>query len=116
MDPQIFCWVNSGADTTSQVVMAMAEDGVVLANHLSSSSEWAMHDIGYNSDWKHDLYRQHYPHGYVLVWVDKPLSHPGLQRAYRKNQASGPYGLDPTNASVSPAPSLQEPVNVWDLI
>lgn len=85
----IFCWVNSGRGTDWQVVMAMAEDGTCLASHVSSNEDWAKHDIGITSDWKHEDYRRHYPDGYELVWVDdaKPGNHSGLDAAYAKNQA-----------------------------
>jgi hypothetical protein len=50
--------------------MAIAEDGNVLAKHLSSNTHWAKHDIGITSDWKHNYYKAHYPDGYELVWLD----------------------------------------------
>lgn len=96
MKPKIYCWVNSGMGTDFQVVLAMAEDGHVLASHCSSSETWAKHDIGILGDWKHDAYAKHYPDGYELVWVDDavPGAHPGLDAAYAKNKA-----LSPTEAA-----------------
>ena len=49
---------------------ALADDGTGLANHLSSSVEFAKHDMGLTSDWKHDYYREHAPNGFELEWVD----------------------------------------------
>lgn len=66
--PKIFCFINSGSPGWYNVV-AMSEDGDCLAGHTSSSDSWAMHDIGINSDWKHDLYKAKYPEGYELVWL-----------------------------------------------
>ena len=85
---KIYCWVNSGAGTEWQHVMAMCEDGEVLAGHLSSNRTWAMHDIGITSDWKHDLYQEHCPDGYELEWIDHNdvNTHVGLEAAYQLNQ------------------------------
>lgn len=87
MTPKIFAWVNGGKGTDMQSVNAMAEDGHFLAGHMSSAEFWAKHDIGITSDWKHDLYKAHYPDGYELEWVEDARNHAGLQAAYAKNQA-----------------------------
>lgn len=97
---KIFCWVNSGAGTDWQEVMAMAEDGTFLANHVSSNKGFAMHDIGLTSDWKHDRYKAKYPDGYELEWIDDAKSHPGLMAAYALNQAMKPKDEDPANSAV----------------
>lgn len=66
---------------------AIAEDGTALASHLSSSIGFLKHDMGYKgSDWKHDLYKAHYPDGYELEWVDDPEKHEGLQKAFENNK------------------------------
>lgn len=83
--PKIFAFVNSGAGTDMQMVLALAEDGACLAQHCSSSHTWAKHDIGATSDWKHDEYRKHYPDGYEVVWLDEPGESVELARAYLKN-------------------------------
>lgn len=49
---------------------ALCEDGYGLASHLSSSKEWSMHDMGYESDWKHEIYKEHCPEGYELIWIE----------------------------------------------
>lgn len=88
---KIFCWINSGKGTDWNVVIAMAEDGTSLASHVSSSEPWAKHDIGITSDWKHEKYRDHYPDGFELVWVEgDPREHEGLMAAYALNQANAP--------------------------
>jgi hypothetical protein len=66
---------------------ALADDGTGLAEHLSSSVGFAQHDMGLTSDWKHDYYREHFPGGFELVWVDDPATHPGWQAALEKNKA-----------------------------
>ena len=86
---KIYAWVNSGRGTDMQFVSAMAEDGTILAGHLSSSESFAKHDIGIGSDWKHDKYDAHYPEGWAIEWVDDPKSHEGLLAAYELNQKAG---------------------------
>ena len=46
----------------------MAEDGTILAGHVSSSESWAKIDLTSGS--KRHLYEAHYPNGYRLEWVD----------------------------------------------
>ena len=71
--------------------IAMAEDGEVVANHVSSSIDWAKHDLGFfNSDWQHQHYLKHCPEGYELVWVDDVATHEGWQAALVKNRALAP--------------------------
>jgi hypothetical protein len=84
--PKVFLFINSGAGTDWVASMAMAEDGAVLAQHVSSHDEFAHHDIGHTSDWKHEEYRAHYPDGYEVEWVDDVRGHAGLMAAYAKNQ------------------------------
>jgi len=86
--PLVFCFVNAGAGTDWQKVMAIAEDGHCLAQHISSNESWAMHDIGYRrSEWKHETYLEHYPDGCYLRWIEDPRHHRGLDAAYQLNQA-----------------------------
>jgi hypothetical protein len=85
--PKVFLFINSGAGTDWVVSMAMAEDGHVLASHVSSNDSFAHHDIGHTSDWKHEHYGEHYPNGYAIEWVEDPRTHAGLMAAYAKNQA-----------------------------
>ncbi len=66
---------------------ALAEDGTGLAGHLSSSVNFAKHDIGLTSDWQHDAYREHYPDGFELEWVDDAATHEGWQAALVLNRA-----------------------------
>ena len=65
---------------------ALAEDGHCLAEHLSSSVDFAKHDMGLTSDWKHDRYRAHAPNGYILEWVDDPKVHGEWQAAIELNK------------------------------
>lgn len=68
-------------------VVGLSEDGVVLAGHCSSHVAWAKHDIGVTSDWKHENYREAYPNGFEVIWVDDPQSHPECKAAIDKANA-----------------------------
>jgi hypothetical protein len=68
--PKIFLYCVSGQFANGDVVaLALAQDGVGLATHVSNSPENAKLDLGYTTEKKHDTYRQHYPHGFILEWV-----------------------------------------------
>ena len=73
---------------------ALAEDGCGLAGHLSSSVEYAKHDMGLTSDWKHDVYREHCPDGFELEWVDDVETHEGWRAALALNRARYPQEAD----------------------
>jgi len=90
--PTIFCFINGPKGPGDVLVSALAEDGTFLAEHLSSSVDWAKRDIGFlpmagqaSPTRKHDLYAAHYPDGYELEWVDEPKSHARLNCAYSKH-------------------------------
>lgn len=83
---KIYCFINSGKGTDWIITIALCEDGHCLATHCSSNDYWAKHDIGINSDWKHDEYKKHCPEGYELVWIDDPASSKEVDDAYQKNQ------------------------------
>lgn len=76
--PKIYCFVDSVHEGRGGgvSVVSVAEDGACLAGHFSSDTEWAKHDIGLTSDWKHDIYTSHYPGGFELVWLDDPSKLP----------------------------------------
>lgn len=84
--PKIYCFINGGFPGLLNVI-ALAEDGNVLARHGSSNEYYAQHDIGIHSDWKHDLYKKHYPDGYELVWLE--FEDEGFLAAVEKNKLLG---------------------------
>ena len=93
--PTIFVFCNSGdcrrPSCDWHSMMAVAEDGHHLADHICSNHAWAAHDMGIDENgWKRDLYAAHYPDGFEVEFVDDPRTHPGLQAAYVKNQALRP--------------------------
>lgn len=67
---------------------AFSEDGELLAFHCSSSVNWSKHDMGLISDWKHGIYKEKYPDGYELEWIDYEdlETHPGYLEALRLSQ------------------------------
>jgi hypothetical protein len=86
--PKIFVYVQGRDGDGDLVGVALAEDGTVLAAHLSSSRSWFTRDMGLTSERKHDAYRAHYPMGYELVEVadDEAKDHPGLAAALESNR------------------------------
>jgi len=56
---------NSGSDV---IGVAIDEEGETLANHYSSNEEFSKHDMGFTSDWKHDIYLRRYPEGFRVEW------------------------------------------------
>lgn len=84
MNPKIFGFVNGGTPGW-YIVEALSEDGYFLAQHLCSHPSFGPHDIGVTSDWKHEIYRAHYPEGFEVVWVEDPKTHEGLKAAYERH-------------------------------
>lgn len=58
---------------TGLALDTVLEDGKinVIASHLCSSPSWVRHDMGMESDWKHDVYNEAYPDWWELVWYGK---------------------------------------------
>lgn len=44
-------------------MLAITEDGDVVASHLSSNTDWGKQDMGIGTNWKHDLYDEAYGAG-----------------------------------------------------
>lgn len=98
---KIYCFINSGKETSCQNVQALSEDGKFLAGHISSNEGFAKHDIGVTSNRKHEIYKKEYPKGYELEWVDDPINHTGVMSAYEKHKKL------PKNESVKNQPSIK---------
>jgi hypothetical protein len=83
---KIYGFINGGSAVNLWVV-ALAEDGHVLAEHVSSSVSWAKHDIGIGSTWKHEVYDQHYGSGnWELEWIEDTHLNPAFQEALLRNE------------------------------
>lgn len=93
--PKIFVFCNSGLCSEGRTVedhpmVAIAEDGHVLAGHICSNHQFALHDMGVSKDgWKRDKYAAHYPDGFEVEFVDQKgeITHPGLLEAFRRGDA-----------------------------
>lgn len=83
--PRIYAFISNKFGPDDVCVRALAEDGTLLASHISSDVMWAKIDIGVGSDRKHDTYREHYPNGYELEWVDDVEGHAALREAIEAN-------------------------------
>lgn len=85
--PKIYLFsLPGGFEPTDVIGYALAEDGHCICSHLSSNVQWAKHDMGLTSDWKHDHYNEHYPDGYELIWVDDPDNHSELKMVMELNK------------------------------
>lgn len=72
-------------------VEALAEDGHVLGGHISSSVAFGKRDIGYLPgtflERRHEQFKQHYPDGFEVVWIDSPESDERYIAAVKRNHA-----------------------------
>lgn len=83
---KIYCYIGGEWEKTGDLyVCSLGNDGQGLAGHMSSSIDWAKHDIGLTSDWKHDIYKMKYPDGYELEWIDDTKNHKEFQKALELN-------------------------------
>lgn len=86
----LFCNTKCNGRGDCHSGMAMAEDGHVLAGHLSSNHAFCKIDLGLTeeSDWsaKRKNYAEHYPDGYECVWLDDPANSPELDAACALNK------------------------------
>jgi len=65
---KIFIFIN-GTNYFGVESLALAEEGEILTSHISSNESWAKHDMGLTSDWKHNVYDEHYPEGWELEYI-----------------------------------------------
>ena len=92
--PRIFVFVSDRPGVGWLLGMAIAEDGQLLAAHLSSSRDWLRYHLGLTSGLCHRSYRDHYSRGYKLVEVadDEVPGHQGLAEAIRRRQEAAEGG------------------------
>jgi len=89
--PAIFGFNNGGSPGWFQAV-AIAEDGTGLGSHVCSAEGYMPCDLGIlegTAPKRHEIYREHYPDGYRMVWIpsDEIDGHAGLARAFELNKA-----------------------------
>ena len=76
------------AHPAGYIVSALADDGHCLAQHACSHKAYARHDIGIDSERKHEYYDKHFGAGnWQLEWVDDAKTHPGWLAALELNRA-----------------------------
>jgi hypothetical protein len=78
---KIFAFINEVRGPAWMIGNALTEDGRIVVTHVSSSPDWAKHDLGVTSDWHHDDYREACPNGFEVEWVDDPTAHAGFRDA-----------------------------------
>ena len=89
MTHKILLYTYDLPDCRGVVGVALAEDGTGLARHLSTSTNWARHDLTLPEHLS--AYAAHYPTGYELVWLGhEPDEYtlPLLDLALRLNEAA----------------------------
>ncbi len=84
---KIYAFVRGRLSSGDLCVTALAENGICLASHISSSVAFAQQDIGVTSTRKHEVYRKFFPKGFEMIWVDDPGNHPGVQAALELNRS-----------------------------
>lgn len=82
----IYCWINAGAGTRRLHVLALRDDGELLAQKWSSTVDFAKVDIGVRSTENHAIYATRCPRGFDVVWVDDPKRHEGLRAAWERHE------------------------------
>lgn len=89
---KIFIYARKPEGGSFVVSYAITKDNnEVLASHLSTNLEWAKHDMGVNSDWKHDVYMEKFPNGYELIWLGM------LNTPDEFISVAGEYGINVSN-------------------
>ncbi len=90
---KIYCF-NNGGSPGFMYAVAIAEDGNVLAEHCCSCEGYMRHDLGVDSDWKHENYNKHYGVGnWEAVWVANPIKSPELDAAFELNKNLEKQGI-----------------------
>lgn len=89
--PIIYGFNNGGSDGWYSGCL-IAESGHGMGGHVCSSEGFMYGDLGIVEGWRndrHETFKAHYPDGYRMDFVpmEEVKAHPGLEAAYRKNQA-----------------------------
>lgn len=74
--------------------VAIAQDGQVLASHLSTNKGWLRSDLGLTSKSKHDLYESKYPKGYEIIDCINSTNNEELEFALYLNSKRQPKQSD----------------------
>lgn len=97
---------NNGGRTDWLIAIAIAEEGVVFAQHCCSAEGYMPYDLGFinSSNWKVENYINHYPNGFRCRFVSyyDVSKDEKLQEAFKKAEAL----YEQTNPQVSTAEPL----------
>ena len=82
---------NNGGKPGWYHAQLLAEDGTGMGSHICSHEGYMLHDLGILEGTRpdrHEGFKEHYPDGYRMEFVglDFVKKHPGLQKAYERNQ------------------------------
>ena len=64
----IYCFVDGHWSSGDTSAVALSQDGECIGGHLSSNESWSKRDMHHPTKYK--KYNEHFPEGWVLVWVD----------------------------------------------
>jgi hypothetical protein len=82
----VYAWCQSGWDTDWQHWMAMAEDGEVIASHVSSTRDWGIHDVG-PTGMHRDAYIAKFGEDFEVDYRVAPAGEHGVPpEVYERNQ------------------------------
>lgn len=85
---KIYGFFNSLKTYGDAEAIAIDEDGVIVATHISSGEHWGKNDLGMSNGCKskHDVYDAAYPDGWECEFVHNADrdNHAGLQAALAK--------------------------------
>jgi hypothetical protein len=81
---KIYCFKGPWFDKAfGNFIIAISSDGEVLARCSARSKEEAQERIGYVGNYHHVKYRNKFPKGYSMEWVNNVSEHEGFLDAYR---------------------------------
>lgn len=87
--PVVFGFPHTQYGHTDWGGIALSQDGVKLAHHVSSCEGWLAIDLGtskFGNPSRHAAFREHYPDGFRTEYVgsEKDCQHEGLNAAIAK--------------------------------
>ncbi len=94
---KVFAFINGSFGGGDVVALAVAESGIVVGQHVSSSERFAKMDIGAEpgtfQESKLASYRETLGEDIEVEWVDDPQNHEGVLKAQQLNQAMHEHEL-----------------------
>lgn len=94
--PVIMGFNNGGSPGWYSAVL-ISEDGIGLGGHICSHEGYMRHDLGIYEGTRpdrHKSFREHYPDGYRMTFVENPKTDEILNEAIRKNKEGATEALE----------------------